>query len=94
MLMERNITISGIRGSIKAVVDSRLENDVTEMTDENLANLTLGVDLGMDSLDIVELSMLIEREFKISFSKDIIGKWVKNRNELTIADIVKYCNEN
>ena len=92
--MERNITISGIRGSIKAVVDSRLENDVTEMTDENLANLTLGADLGMDSLDIVELSMLIEREFKISFSEDIIGKWVKNSNELTIADIVKYCNEN
>lgn len=92
--MEEKITVSDLRSGIMSVVNPRKENEISNMLNENLAQLTLGGDLELDSLDIIELSMLIEAGFKISLSEDIVGRWVKDSFKLTIADVVEDCNEN
>ena len=48
---------------IKSIIASKLGLDESEITPEkNLSN-----DLGADSLDVVELSMELEREFNLKF---------------------------
>lgn len=44
-------------------------------------------DLGMDSLDIVELTMELEKEFSISIADEEYR--TLNDNESTVADVVK-----
>jgi acyl carrier protein len=54
-----------IQDKTKALVSSKLkvaESEITE--DKSLFN-----DLGADSLDFVELSMLLEREFNVKFTE-------------------------
>lgn len=91
--MEEKITVSDLRSGIMSIVNPRKENEISNMLNENLAQLTLGGDLELDSLDIVELSMLIEAGFKISLSEDIVGRWVKDSFKLTISDVVEDCNK-
>lgn len=48
---------------IRSIIASKLGLDENEITpDKNLSN-----DLGADSLDVVELSMDLEREFNLKF---------------------------
>lgn len=54
-----------IQDKTRALISSKMklaESEVTE--DKNLFN-----DLGADSLDFVELSMLLEREFNVKFTE-------------------------
>ena len=64
---------------IRALISSKMkvaESEVTE--DKNLFN-----DLGADSLDFVELSMLLEREFNVKFSEEDTSKMK------TVGDVYK-----
>ena len=59
-----------IRDKAKALISSKMkiaENEITE--DKHLFN-----DLGADSLDFVELSMLLEQEFNVKFSEEDTSK--------------------
>ena len=50
----------------RALIASKLKLDEDEITPEkHLFN-----DLGADSLDIVEVSMMLEREFNVKFDED------------------------
>ena len=50
----------------RALIASKLKLDEDEITPEkHLIN-----DLGADSLDIVEVSMMLEREFNVKFDED------------------------
>ena len=52
-----------LQDKIKSIIASKLGLDESEITPEkNLSN-----DLGADSLDVVELSMDLEREFNLKF---------------------------
>jgi acyl carrier protein len=52
-----------IQDKIRSIIASKLGLDESEITPEkNLSN-----DLGADSLDVVELSMDLEREFNLKF---------------------------
>ncbi len=52
-----------LQDKIRSIIASKLGLDEDEITpDKNLTN-----DLGADSLDVVELSMEIEREFNLKF---------------------------
>ena len=52
-----------IQDKVRSIIASKLGLDESEITPEkNLAN-----DLGADSLDVVELSMELEREFNLKF---------------------------
>ena len=52
-----------IQDKIRSIIASKLGLDENEITPEkNLSN-----DLGADSLDVVELSMELEREFNLKF---------------------------
>ena len=66
-----------IQDKTKALISSKMkiaESEITE--DKNLFN-----DLGADSLDFVELSMILEREFNVKFSEEEMS------NVKTVGDI-------
>lgn len=69
--------------TVKSVVAEQLGIDESEITMESSFN----DDLEADSLDIVELMMALEDEFKIEISDDEAGKIS------TIGDVVEYIKE-
>ena len=61
----------------KALISSKMKIDESEITeDKHLFN-----DLGADSLDFVELSMTLEREFNVKFSEEDMS------NVKTVGDL-------
>lgn len=69
--------------TVKSVVAEQLGIDESEITMESSFN----DDLEADSLDIVELMMALEDEFKIEISDDDAGKIS------TIGDVVEYIKD-
>ena len=68
-----------IQDKTRALVASKLKVSENEITPEkNFFN-----DLGADSLDFVELSMLLEREFNIKFTE------ADTANVKTVGDLYK-----
>ena len=66
-----------IQDKARALIASKMKLDESEVTPEkHLFN-----DLGADSLDFVELSMLLEREFNVKFSED------ETANVKTVGDL-------
>ncbi len=58
--------MASIQDKTRALIASKMKLDESEITEEkHLFN-----DLGADSLDFVELSMLLEREFNIKFTEE------------------------
>ena len=59
-----------IQDKARALISSKMKVDESEVTeDKHLFN-----DLGADSLDFVELSMLLEHEFNVKFSEEDTAK--------------------
>ena len=72
-----------LQDKIRSIVASKLGLDESEITPEkNLSN-----DLGADSLDVVELSMDLEREFNLKF-EDADTEKIE-----TVADLYKLIEE-
>jgi len=68
-----------IRDKTRALISSKMKIDESEITEEkHLFN-----DLGADSLDFVELSMTLEREFNVKFSEEDMA------NVKTVGDLYK-----
>ena len=66
-----------IQDKARALIASKMKLDESEITPEkHLFN-----DLGADSLDFVELSMMLEREFNVKFSEDEMA------NAKTVGDL-------
>ena len=66
-----------IQDKTRALISSKMKIDESEITEEkHLFN-----DLGADSLDFVELSMTLEREFNVKFSEEDMS------NVKTVGDI-------
>ena len=66
-----------IRDKAKSLNASKMKLDESEITPEkHVFN-----DLGADSLDFVELSMLLEREFNVKFSEEDMA------NVKTVGDL-------
>ena len=62
--------MSRIQDKARALIASKMKLGESEITPEkNIFN-----DLGADSLDFVELSMLLEREFNVKFTEDDTAK--------------------
>ena len=73
-----------IQDKVKSIVATKLGIAESEITpDKNLTN-----DLGADSLDVVELSMALEREFNLKF-EDTDTEKIQ-----TVADLYKLIEEN
>ena len=66
-----------IQDKTRALISSKLKVSENEITpDKNFFN-----DLGADSLDFVELSMLLEREFNVKFTE------AETANVKTVGDL-------
>ncbi len=66
-----------IQDKTKALIASKLKIAESEITEEK----SLFNDLGADSLDFVELSMLLEREFNVRFTE------TETSNVKTVGDL-------
>lgn len=76
--------MANIQDKVRNIIASKLGLDENEITPEkNLTN-----DLGADSLDVVELSMDLEREFNLKFEDSDTEKIQ------TVADLYKLIEEN
>lgn len=68
-----------IQDKTRALISSKLKVSENEITpDKNFFN-----DLGADSLDFVELSMLLEREFNVKFTE------ADTANVKTVGDLLE-----
>jgi len=76
--------MASIQDKTRSIIASKLGIDESEITPEkNLTN-----DLGADSLDVVELSMDLEREFNLKF-EDADTEKIQ-----TVADLYKLIEDN
>ena len=68
-----------IQDKVRALISSKLKVSENEITpDKNFFN-----DLGADSLDFVELSMLLERDFNVKFTE------AETANVKTVGDLLE-----
>ena len=72
-----------MQDKIRSIIASKLGLDEAEITPEK----SLSNDLGADSLDVVELSMELEREFNLKFEDSDTEKIE------TVADLYKLIEE-
>ncbi len=63
--MKKEITISDVRVVLDELLDLEGRNEVAQMTDEELLNCNFREDLLMDSLEIIESVMIMEKDFDI-----------------------------
>ncbi len=73
-----------VENKVKEILAKQLRLDAAKITSET--NIT--TDLGADSLDLVEILMSLEEEFKISIPDEAIPGIV------TVGDLVKYIEQN
>ncbi|MBO6027158.1 MAG: acyl carrier protein [Bacteroidales bacterium] len=73
-----------LQDKITSIIASKLGIDESEITPEK----SLVNDLGADSLDVVELSMELEREFNLKFDDSDTDKIQ------TVADLYKLIEDN
>ena len=66
-----------IQDKTRALIAQKLSLNESEITPEK----SLKNDLGADSLDIVEVSMMLEREFNVKFSEEDMA------NVKTVGDL-------
>ena len=59
-----------IQDKTRALIAQKLSLDESEITPEK----SLNNDLGADSLDVVEVSMMLEREFNLKFDESDTAK--------------------
>ena len=91
-IMGKEVKIGDIRRSIMSELEAENASQVEKMTDEQLAKAVLGINIKMDSLDIVEMSMQLERDFKIIVSEDVLQKWLSRSPDASVAAILRDCN--
>jgi len=72
------MAIPDLEGSVKQILTTRLGIPASQIT----LDARLGDDLGMDSLDAVELAIATERQFTVALSDEQVAKLE------TVADIV------
>ena len=68
-----------IQDKTRALIAQKMSLDESEITPEK----SLKNDLGADSLDVVEVSMMLEREFNVKFSEEDMS------NVKTVGDLYK-----
>ncbi len=75
--------MSDIESRVKKIVAEHLSQDIETIGLES----SFVDDLGADSLDLVELVMAFEEEFKVEISDDIAEKIVK------VSDAIKHVSD-
>ena len=62
------------------------------MTDKQFSHSVLGIDIAVDSMDIVQMSMELERDFSITIPEDVLLRWTSRSSNASVASILKDCN--
>lgn len=81
MLMEqKTLTSADIRQAINDLKDSKLSNDIARMSDESFIDCNFGEDLGLDSMDVVELTMNIEHNCNVNIPASATDSVILGQN--------------
>lgn len=86
----KQLTLDDIRKAIAETSMYEIGEDVARMTDEAFAQCYLEDDLGIDSLDLMELTMQLERNHNLSIPDDAEERVFKHG---TVADILAEYNK-
>jgi len=82
------LTIQDVRRAIYDMHDNELSEIVAEISDDDLLDTSLTEDLMMDSLDVIEMTLEIERLHGISIPDDAYDKVkYKDSKIRTLLDI-------
>lgn len=91
MLMEkRKLTLDDIREAVYSLNNAQLGEDVRRMNDEALLKCRLAEDLGMDSMDVLELILNLENRCNICFPIGIEVE-IKHGGD-TVQECLNACN--
>lgn len=89
-MSKRQLTLDDIRKAISETSMYEIGDDVAKMSDEAFEQCHLEDDLGMDSLDLMELTMQLEKDFEFSIPDDAEERVFKRG---TVADILEEYNK-
>ena len=83
---KKQITLQDVRRVLEKYFP---ETGVESMSDEQLLNANTASDLGLDSLDIVEVEMFLEDQLGIGVSDAALEYDLP-----TVGELIQTCNEN
>ena len=89
-MSKNKVTLEVVR---KAIIDGShgMSAEAANMSDEEFLQAELDANLEMDSLDIVEMTMEIERRLGISIAEEMFSAAIQK--PMTVADYIEGCNK-
>ena len=86
----KQVDITIVRRMLKAApLDAKETQKINQCSDEELLDIDLVTDFGMDSLDIVEITMYMEHEMGISIDDEAYNGL---KSDSTIRNYIECCN--
>lgn len=86
----KKMTLAKMRLAFDALSDDSLAERISKMPNESLLKADIYKDIGVDSLDLVELIMHLERQNDIEIPFDVEEKM---SGDCTVARIIELCNK-
>ncbi len=83
--MKKKITLSDLRQAFIELNDSEVIEDTEKMSDEALLDCNFREDLQMDSLDVLELMLIVEKNCSISVPDDSYERFERNGGTVRAA---------
>ena len=90
-MKKTKLTVQDVRTAIENMHDEELSSMVAEMSDEELLAANFKDDFGMDSLDVIEMTLEMERDHAINIPDSAYEK-MKHRGE-TFEALLNAYNE-
>ena len=91
-MKKKKITVADLRKCL-SYTDCRFGNLAEEMSNEELLKAKPHYDFGMDSMDITELTMEIEKECAVSFPDDVVDRYIDHHWRDDFASLLRVYNE-
>jgi len=86
----KEITISDVRAAIDAMNDEELSKEIAGLSDEALLDMSFRDDFDMDSLEVIEVAMELERKKQISIPDESVVNF--NENGGTVKAMIEEIN--
>ena len=90
-MKKKVLTLQDVRDAIHCVNDEELSEYINSISDEELLASSFHEDLGMDSLDVIELMLEIERMCTVSIPDAAYETIVAKGG--TVQALLETCNE-
>lgn len=89
--MKQVLSLENIRNAIKETQYPSVWQKVEKMTDERFQKASFSCDFQMDSLDVIEMTMFLERDLNVSIPDEAIT--IYSRKGGTVQAMIDAFNE-